>query len=58
MRDFEKFFARFDSYFPVEHRKDVKMFIREVELLKRKNDQIDIKEIASLVKNDVDMFPK
>jgi hypothetical protein len=27
-------------------------------MLKRKGDTIDIKEIASLIKNDVDMFPK
>jgi hypothetical protein len=32
--------------------------LKEVEMLKRKGDTIDIKEIASLIKNDVDMFPK
>ena len=58
MKDFEKFFARFNSYFPDKDQKDTKLFLKEVEMLKRKGDTIDIKEIASLIKNDVDIFPK
>jgi len=58
MRDFRQFFNRFESYFPVDHKKDIEIFINEVELFKRKDDLIDIKEIASLIKNDVDMFPR
>ena len=55
MTDLKKFFARFERYFQAD---DIRAFLAEVALIKRQDDQIDIKEIASIVKNDVDMFPK
>ena len=55
MTDIKKFFARFERYFQAS---DVRGFLAEVALIKRQDDEIDIKEIASIIKNDVDMFPK
>lgn len=55
MVDIKKFFARFEKYF---QRSDIQGFLKEIALIKRKDDMIDIKEIASLIKNDVDMMPK
>ena len=55
MRDIKKFFARFETYFLKD---DIRLFLKELELLKRREDLIDIKEIASLIKADVEMFPK
>ena len=55
MPELKKFFARFETYFQGN---DVQMFLKEVALLLRKNDMVDIKEIASMIKNDVEMFPR
>lgn len=55
MTDIKKFFARFERYFQGS---DIKGFLKEVALIKRQDDLIDIKEIASIIKNDVDMMPK
>jgi len=55
MADIKKFFARFEQYFQPS---DIQGFLKEVALLKREDDLVDIKEIASMVKNDVDMMPK
>lgn len=55
MRDIKKFFARFETYFQKD---DIRLFLKEVELLKREHDLIDIKEIASMIKGDVEMFPR
>ena len=53
--DLKKFFARFETYFQGN---DIRLFLKEVALLKRRNDMVDIKEIASMIKNDVEMFPR
>lgn len=55
IEDFKKFFARFETYFQGN---DIQMFLKEVRNLKRKGDLIDIKEIACMVRNDVEMMPK
>lgn len=55
MSDIKKFFARFERYFQSS---DIKGFLKEVALIKRQDDLIDIKEVAALIKNDVDMMPK
>ena len=34
------------------------MFLKEAALFQRKDELIDIKEIASMVRNDVEMMPK
>ena len=53
--DLKKFFVRFETYFLGN---DIRMFLKEVQLLERKDDLIDLKEIASMIKNDVEMFPR
>ena len=55
MTDFKKFFARFEFYFQGN---DIRMFLKEIALLQRKEDLIDIKEVASMIRNDVEMLPK
>ena len=54
MEDFKKFFARFETYFD---KLDQKLFLKEVELLER-NGQIELREIAAMIRNDVDMMPR
>ena len=55
MGDMKKFFVRFETYFTGQ---DIMMFLKEVQMLERKDDLIDLKEIASMIKNDVEMFPR
>ena len=54
LEDFKKFFYRFHSYFDPN---DLELFFKEVALLAKIDGLIDIKEIAAMIKNDVDMFP-
>jgi hypothetical protein len=54
-QDFKKFFLRFESYFLEQ---DVKLFLNEVKLLMRRDELIDINEIASMVRNDIECMPK
>jgi hypothetical protein len=53
--DFKKFFVRFQSYFLEQ---DVKLFLMEVKLLCRRDELIEINEIASMIRNDIEMMPK
>jgi len=34
------------------------MFLKEVELLQRKDELVDINEIASMIRNDIELMPK
>mmetsp|Transcript_13312 Transcript_13312/g.22611 ORF Transcript_13312/g.22611 Transcript_13312/m.22611 type:complete len:299 (-) Transcript_13312:33-929(-) len=53
--DLKKFFIKFETYFQPQ---DIRLFLREVALLQRKDDLIDIKEIASMIRNDIEMMPR
>jgi len=53
--DFKKFFVRFKSYF-IEN--DVNLFLMEVKMLCRRDELIDINEIASMIRNDIELMPK
>jgi hypothetical protein len=53
--DFKKFFVRFESYFQGN---DIFLFLQEVELLMRKDELVDINEIASMIRNDIELMPK
>ena len=55
INDFKKFFGRFETYFD---QNDLDIFFIEVERLARPDGFIAITDIASMIKNDVDMFPK
>lgn len=54
--DFKKFFIRFESYFP--DKDDVKAFLREICLIEVQDGMIDLRQVAMLVRNSVDLFPK
>lgn len=53
--DFKTFMYRFKSYF---NEQDLEMFLEEVEILEQADGLIDIIEIAAMVRNDIEMFPK
>jgi hypothetical protein len=53
--DFKKFFFRFESYFSAN---DVALFLSEVEGLCRSDEMVDINEVASMIRNDVESLPK
>lgn len=53
--DFKKFFNRFESYFI---KSDIVMFLREAELLVRRDQLISIDEIACMIRNDIECMPK
>jgi hypothetical protein len=55
IEDFKKFFVRFESYFQP---RDVALFMKEVELLRRRDDLVDINEIASMIRCDIEQLPK
>jgi len=52
---FEKFMTEFDSYFMDDDREK---FLKEVSYIKRGNDEIDVNELASMIRDDVEYFPK
>ena len=53
--DFEIFMRRFQSYFDET---DLDLFLKEVRMLERAEDLIDINEVASMVRNDIEMMPR
>jgi hypothetical protein len=53
--DFKKFFARFETYFQPS---DITLFLAEVELLQRREEMVDILEIACMIRNDIELMPK
>lgn len=53
--DFRKFFKRFETYFQGN---DAELFLQEVELLMRRDELVDINEIASMIRNDIELMPK
>ena len=53
--DFKKFFQRFETYFQAN---DILLFLAEVELLQRREEMVDISEIASMIRNDIELMPK
>jgi hypothetical protein len=34
------------------------MFLAEVELIQRKDEEVDINEIACMIRNDIELMPK
>jgi hypothetical protein len=36
----------------------VALFLKEVELLQRRDELVDINEIASMIRNDIELMPK
>lgn len=55
LEDFEKFFARFESYF---NPADAALFLLEVQMLMRKDELVDLNEVASMIRNDIELFPR
>jgi hypothetical protein len=49
------FFGEFVSYFQQE---DIEGFLNEVQYIKRGSDEVYFQEIASMVRDDVEHFPK
>ncbi len=54
-RDLEQFFGEFATYFEEEDRI---RFLEEVKFIKRGSDEIDINELASMIRDDVEFFFK
>jgi hypothetical protein len=54
-QDFRQFFLRFESYFQGN---DVDLFLQEVKLLQRRDELVDINEIASMIRNDIECMPR
>ena len=56
MTEVKGFLNEFDSYFRGD---DLELFIREIELgLKLEGDRVAVSDIAAMIKNDSDYFPK
>ena len=53
--DLKKFFLRFNTYF---QESDEKHFLLEAKQLMRKDELIDLNEIASMIRNDIECMPK
>ena len=53
--DFRQFMLRFITYFD---QSDLNLFLMEVQLLKRHDELIDINEVASMIRNDIEMMPR
>lgn len=53
--EFKTFFGEFVTYFDQE---DIDAFLREVQYIKRGSDEIYFQEVASLIRDDVELFPK
>jgi hypothetical protein len=49
------FFGEFNSYFEQD---DVEGFLREVQYIKRGSDEIEFSELASMIRDDVEHYPK
>jgi hypothetical protein len=52
---FITFFGNFVTYFEQE---DIDGFLREVQFIKRGNDEVSFQEVASMIRDDVELFPK
>jgi hypothetical protein len=50
-----KFFKEFSSYFEPN---DITNFLKEVLYIKRDKEEIDLRELASMIRDDVESFPK
>ena len=53
--EFTSFFGEFMGYF---EEKDIQAFLNEVLYIKREREEIDLRELASLIRDDVESFPK
>jgi hypothetical protein len=51
----EEFFDEFRDYFEEE---DLVEFMKELKYLERGSDSINIQELASMIKDDVEFFPR
>jgi hypothetical protein len=49
------FFGEFVSYFQAE---DIEGFLNEVQYIKRGSDEVYFQEIASMIRDDIEHFPK
>jgi hypothetical protein len=49
------FFGEFVSYFQQE---DIEGFLNEVQYIKRGSDEVYFQEIASMIRDDIEHFPK
>ena len=54
-QNLKDFLKDFDSYFKLGDRS---MFVDELMTLKHKNDKVFIKDIALMIKSDIEMMPK
>ena len=52
---FQGFFGAFVSYF---EEGDIRVFLREVTYIKRGSDQVYFQEVASMIRDDIEQFPK
>lgn len=50
-----KFFDAFGTYF---EESDKQVFLNEVHYIKRDREEIDLRELASMIRDDVENFPK
>ena len=55
INEVENFFKEYDGYFEKE---DVDEFMEEILSLQRDSGLIDIQEIASLIRDDIECFPR
>lgn len=53
--ELKHFFGEFATYFEDE---DVQGFLQEVTYIKRGSDEVDISELASMIRDDVEYFRK
>ena len=53
--DIKQFFSVYDGYF---EREDVQDFINELISIQRDGSLIDVQEIASLIRDDIECFPR
>ena len=53
--DLITFFGEFSSYF---ENNDIEDFMKEVQFIKRQNEEVDIAELASMIRVDVEQFYK
>lgn len=52
---FISFFGEFVTYF---QQADIDGFLKEVHFIKRESDEVYFQEIASMIRDDVEQFPK
>ena len=55
MEELSTFFGEFNTYYEPG---DVEGFLKEVQFIKRENDEVDINELASMIRDDVELFYK